>query len=162
MIFRKEIILITCEVLHQLYKKCGMEYDSVSDVLKVSSPNKHEIFLPTNKKDISDLFFFLFSCVYNMCLRGHLIDHKAIETKIKSVLGVISLKETINGAHVFNFIISTFRVVPGADDNESIFYPGNWIYDKAAFEKVVETYDNSKAFDQQLLHSNKFACRVDW
>ena len=47
--FRKEIIVVTCEVLHQLYKKSQLQYESVSSVIQVSSLCQHYISIPTNK-----------------------------------------------------------------------------------------------------------------
>ena len=49
LVFREEVIVITCEVMHQLYIKCNQQYESVSSVLAVSSLNRHEIPLPTNR-----------------------------------------------------------------------------------------------------------------
>lgn len=101
--------------------------------------------------------------MYHMCLRGHLIDNQSMKLKITNVIEDNSLKNIIWGGHAFNFVISTLRVfpVPSQDNNGESHYAGVWLYDKAKFEKMVESCDSSKINFSSLSYLTCFSLRSE-
>lgn len=110
--------------------------------MKVSSYNL-KITLPTDLKSITDVFLFLLAYIHSYFVRGYLIDSDTLMKSLENLFASSVVKQTKVGVHIMKYLLWTLNNHIALTNSNSTKSGAYWYYDRPAFIKRAETFQNS-------------------